>query len=72
MLEMHFAGVARFIGPAPIGPYPDNFDASPERQASAASAMPGMPVSGVNWVRHIRKSHPAPTPKRPTHLTVIK
>jgi hypothetical protein len=71
MLDMRFAGDARFIGHALAQPLPDNSDATAPSQAAAA-AMPGMPVPGVNWTRHSRPLRPKPPTRRGPHLTVVK
>ena len=71
MLEMRFAGLARFLGRALPWPNPANSDASPSSEAAAMS-MPGMPVSGVNWTRHVRPRPPAPPTGRRSHLRVVK
>jgi hypothetical protein len=72
MLEMRFAGLARFIASAPIWPRPDNLDLGPERQVSAAAVLPDMPVSGLNWTRHKRPRPPKQAKTRPPYLLVVK
>lgn len=72
MLEMRFAGLARFFGRTLARPHPANSDASPSSEASALAMLPDMPVPGVNWTRHVRPRPQILPAVRRAHLRVVK
>ncbi len=70
MLDIRFSGVPRFVYGFVPSLLPDNTDGPALSEAMAGGRMPSLPMSGINWTRHIRPQLPMRRARH--HLTVIK
>jgi hypothetical protein len=72
MLDIRFAGAARFVVGLGDSMTPDNVDAPPASLAMASALLPPFPVQGIHWTRHERPSKPYRPAGSRAHLRVVK